>query len=132
MRPFRAPRSTDGKTAAKASPTRQSPRRQDKADTTVHVVPYVKGIKLCSYREAIETGLYGEPLRWSSDSEAEQTCDAGKTDTTQHDRDGSEGPTELRVTRWVIKETEDSVQDNTDKNSETKTDSDDVDANGQK
>ena len=36
------------------------------------------------------------------------------------------------MTRWVIKETEDSVQDNTDKNSETKTDSDDVDANGQK
>ncbi len=33
MRPFRAPRSTDGKTAAKASPTRQSPRRQDKEDS---------------------------------------------------------------------------------------------------
>ena len=33
MRPFRAPRSTDGKTAAKASPTRQSPRRQGKEDS---------------------------------------------------------------------------------------------------
>ena len=86
-RPFRAPRSTDGKTAAKASPTRQSPRR-----------------------------------------------DKGKTDTTQHDRDDSEGPTELRVARWVVKETEESAQEETDRHSETKTDthSDDVDENGQR
>ena len=34
MRPFRAPRSREGKTAAKASPTRQSPRRTGKPDTT--------------------------------------------------------------------------------------------------
>jgi hypothetical protein len=83
MRPFRAPRSREGKTAAKASPTRQSPRRK------------------------------------------------GKTDTTQYDTDASEGPTELRVTRWVIKETEEVDHDNTDKNSETKTLRDDVDGNGQ-
>lgn len=75
MRPFRAPRSTDGKTAAKASPTGQSPRRQ------------------------------------------------GKADSAQDNTDDSEGPTELHVTRWVIKETADS---------EGLTDCDDVDANGQK
>ena len=83
MRPFRAPRSREGKTAAKASPTRQSPRR------------------------------------------------TGKTDTRQEDTEDSEGPTELRVTRWVIPETqavgEDDVggntlgEDNTDNKSDTQT-----------
>ncbi len=67
MKPFRAPRSREAKTAAKASPTRQSPRRKDKPDTT-----------------------------------------------TQHDTDDSEGPTELRVTRWVIPETQGVDEDNTD------------------
>ncbi len=78
MRPFRAPRSLDGKIAAKASPTRQSPRCKDKP--------------------------------------------------TQQNTEDSEGPTELRVTRCIIKETED---DNTDKNSQAKTVLDDVDGNDQ-
>jgi hypothetical protein len=89
MRPFRAPRSKAGKTAAQASPTRQSPRRTGKPDTT------------------------GD----------------------------SEGPTELRVTRWVIPETQavgdDDVggntlgEDNTDNKSDTQTERDDVGGNAE-
>ena len=99
MRPFRAPRSRAGKTAAKASPTRQSPRR---------------------------TG---------------NTCEKGKTDTRQQDTVDSEGPTELRVTHWVIPETqalvEDDVggnplgEDNTDNKSDTHIERDDVGGNAE-
>ncbi len=128
MRPFRAPRSRAGETAAKASPTRQSPRRKDKPDTTVHVVPYIKGTKMCSYKEAIETVKYGEPLRWSSDSEGENTCDKGKRATTKHDTEESEGPTELRVTRWLIPETEEGDQDITDNTIETTTTKDHIES----
>ncbi len=53
-----------------------------------------------------------------------------KTDTTQHDIEDSKGPTELRVARRVIKETEEGDIDNTDNNSETKTDREDVGGNG--
>ncbi len=73
MRPFRAPRSRAGETAAKASPTRQSPRRK--------------------YKRA----------------------------KTKHDTEESEGPTELRVTRWLIPETEEGDQDITDNTIETTT-----------
>ena len=84
MRPFRAPRSREGKTAAKASPTRRSPRRTDK--------PY-------------------------------------QTDTTQQDTEDTEGPTELRVTRWVIPETQFVEEDNTDNKSDTQNDRDGVGGN---
>jgi hypothetical protein len=56
MQPFRAPRQQN----AKSSPTRQSPRRQGKQDQEVQDVPYKKGIKRMSYREALKTSTYGE------------------------------------------------------------------------
>jgi hypothetical protein len=82
MRPFRAPRSRAGETAAKASPTRQSPRRRDKPDTT----------------------------------------------TTKHDTEESEGPTELRVTRWLIPETEEGDRDITEKHIEITTTEDHIES----
>ena len=62
MQPFRAPR----KGKAQSSPTRQSPRRGQKQDQEVHVVPYIKGIRMMSDREATECAQHGEVLRWSS------------------------------------------------------------------
>ncbi len=62
MQPFRAPR----KRLQKKSET-----RSDKSETKVHVVPYIKGIRMMSDREATETAQHGEVLRWSSDSEGE-------------------------------------------------------------
>ncbi len=122
MQPFRAPRSRTPKKGSveqesdsearlgKASPTRQSPRHQGKQDKEVHVVPYLKGIKMMSYRESQETAQYGEVLRWSSDSEGET---AAQQDTTD-----SEEPTELGVVweRLVIKETQHSARDIVDMN----------------
>ena len=67
MQPFRAPR----KGKAQSSPTRQSPRRVQKQDQEVHVVPYIKGIRMMSDREATECAQHGEVLRWSSESEGE-------------------------------------------------------------
>lgn len=75
MRPFRAPRSRAGETAANARPIRQSPRRTDKPDTT----------------------------------------------TTTHDTEESEGPTELRVTRCLIPETQEGDRDITENNIESTT-----------
>ena len=60
MQPFRAPRKRTQKKVTvqqdrdserrpdNASPSRRSPRRKDKSETEVHVVPYVKGIKMMS------------------------------------------------------------------------------------
>ena len=39
--------------------------RQDKEP---HVIPFIKGIKLMSEREADECAEHGEVLRWSPDS----------------------------------------------------------------
>ena len=61
MQPFRAPRQQK----EKASPTRQSPRRQGKQDKQVHAILYKKGVKLLNYREAIEVAEHGEVLRFS-------------------------------------------------------------------
>jgi hypothetical protein len=75
----------------KASPTRQSPRRQGKQDKEVHAIPYKKGVKMMSYREATEVAEHGEVLRWSSESEGEgeETTKAPKYTPE------SEEPTEL-------------------------------------
>ena len=45
-----------------ASPARRSPRRKGKSETEVHVVPYVKGIKMMSERESQEMAQHGEVL----------------------------------------------------------------------
>jgi hypothetical protein len=80
MQPFRAPR----KGKAQSSPTRQSPRRVQKQDQEVHVVPYIKGIRMMSDREATECAQHGEVLRWSSESEGEVEETQDKTNAEQH------------------------------------------------
>jgi hypothetical protein len=55
MQPFRARR----KQNEKSSHIRQSPRRQGKQDQEVDVVPYKKGIRMTSYRDAIEMAKHG-------------------------------------------------------------------------
>ncbi len=73
MQPFKVPRNRKEPSSPKvqASPTLQSPRRQGKSDKEVHVIPYKKGIRVLSYREAIEVAEHGEVLRYSTDSGSE-------------------------------------------------------------
>ena len=104
MQPFRAPRQQN----AKSSPTRQSPRRQGKQQPEVQDVPSKKGIRMMSYREALETSTYGEVLRWSSDSEGAVEETNAQTNKAQKDTTESEEPTALGSV-WqplVVKETQ--------------------------
>jgi hypothetical protein len=144
MQPFRAPRSRpDNKgsvqqpsdseaRAVKGSPTRCSPRRIGKPDTEVHVVPYMKGIRMLSERESQEMVQHGEVLRWSSGSEGEEALPDAKTDLPQQDERESEDPTELGVVweRYVIKETTEGDTDRIGEESEAKTDRDELDDHG--
>ncbi len=52
-------------------------RTQERQDEEPHVIPFNKGIKMMSEREATELAQNGEVLTWSPDSEGEQTI--GKT-----------------------------------------------------
>ncbi len=99
MQPFRAPRNRLQK---------KSEARSDKAEAEVHVVPYVKGLRLMSDREATEVAQHGEVLRWSSDSEGEDEGGSKKTDCDVPDVVESEEPTEFGVDweRFVIPETD--------------------------
>jgi hypothetical protein len=75
MQPFRAPRKRAQKKGTvlqdnasetrsdNASPSRRSPRRKGKAETEVHVVPYIKCIKMMSERESTEMAQHGKVLR---------------------------------------------------------------------
>ncbi len=54
-----------------------------------HVIPYIKGIKMMSEREATECAENGEVLRWSTDSEPEQTIDKPNQTTPESDTTGS-------------------------------------------
>ena len=110
-----------------ASPTRQSPRRQGKSDKIVHVVPFKKGLRMMSYREACEVSEHGEVLRWSTDSGSEGGVDLHE-DKTYSD---SEGPTELVLRQWVVKETQEADIIESENDSEAKTDRDDVHDNGE-
>ena len=104
MQPFRAPR----KGKAQSSPTRQPPRRVQKQDQAVHVVPYIKGIRTMSDREATECAQHGEVLRWSSESEGEVAEMGSETNEAQKDTTDSEEPTEMGLVwaPFVIRETQ--------------------------
>jgi hypothetical protein len=104
MQPFRAAR----KPNAKSSPIRQSPRRQGKQDQEGNVLPYKKGIRVMSYKEALEMSKHGEVLRWSSKNEGEVEETKTKTNEAQKDTTDNEEPTELGVVwqPYIIKETQ--------------------------
>jgi hypothetical protein len=82
----------------------RAPRQADKKDTQVHVVPYRKGIKLMSEREADECAQFGEVQRWSTDSEEDGAPEV---------EGESEEPTEFGVVweHYIIKETEEAEMD---------------------
>ncbi len=71
------------------------------------------------------------PFRAPRIREVETSSKARKKDTPQIDTENSEGPTELRVTRWIVPETQDGDLHNADNKSDTNTDRDDVGDNGQ-
>jgi hypothetical protein len=48
---------------------------EGKAQAEPHVIPYIKGIKMMSEREADECARHGEVLRWSTDSDNEKITD---------------------------------------------------------
>jgi hypothetical protein len=144
MQPFRAPRKRAQKKGTvlqdndietrsdNASPSRRSPRRKGKSETEVHVVPYIKGIKMMSERESNETAQHGEVLRWSNDSEGEDQGGSKKTDLNVQDEFESEELTEFGVVweRFVIPETEAGDIDRTGDERDAKTDRDEVHGNG--
>jgi hypothetical protein len=120
MQPFRPPRSGAQKKGlvqdtsdvearqAKGNTTRRSPRRKGKSDKAVHVIPFIKGIKMMSEREATKTAQHGEVLRWSSGSEEDVELMGQVTQSGQRDKTESEDETEFGVVweRFVVKETE--------------------------
>ena len=90
-RPSKAPRSvTTDKSNKEDSEiqeitgTENARQIEGRQDEEPHVIPFIKGIKLMSEREATECAEHGEVLRWSPDSEGEQTIDKTppESDTT--------------------------------------------------
>ena len=127
MQPFKAPRKSKEPSSptVQDSPTRQSPRLQGKSDKALHVIPFKKGIKQLSYREAIEMAEHGEVLRYSTDSGSEGGVDL-------NDVVDSEGETQLVCSRWVVKETQEADIVESDNDSEAKTDRDELKGNGER
>ena len=99
MQPFRAPRNRSQK---------KSEITSGKNEAEVHVVPYIRGLRMMSDREATEVAQHGEVLRWSSDSEGEDEGGSKKTDCDVPEEVESEEPTEFGVVweRFVIPETD--------------------------
>jgi hypothetical protein len=53
------------------------------------VIPFERGIKLMSEREATELARHGEVLRWSPDSDKEEMTERGPDRTIESDSTGS-------------------------------------------
>ena len=123
MQPFRAPRKRSQK---------KSEITSGKCEAEVHVVPYIRGLRMMSDREATEVAQHGEVLRWSSDSEGEDEGGPSKTDCNVADEGDSEEPTEFGVIweRFVVPETEACDIERTGEDSDGKTERDEVHGNG--
>ena len=94
-----SPQKANGEVKAlsgKESAHRRSPRKTGKQDTEVHPIPYKKGIRLMSEREASECATHGEVLRWSTDSGEDKGCPQPTVQLVQEESLDSEGPTEFR------------------------------------
>jgi hypothetical protein len=68
MAPFRAPRDAHER-PRRATRIQKADESEAAHNNKVHVVPYIRGIRMLSEREADETAKYGEVQTWSSDSE---------------------------------------------------------------
>jgi hypothetical protein len=73
--PFQAPRQAKETTGTVRRSVRQTDKMTNDKPT---IIPFRKGIKLMSEREANECARHGEVLRWSSDSDHEEVCKEGK------------------------------------------------------
>ncbi len=95
--------------AIEASPgkKRQVKKQSLVKDKEVHAIPYKKGLKMMSAREADECAQYGEVLRWSTDSEEDVYPQPAITETVVREASDSEEPTEFGVVweRFIINET---------------------------
>ncbi len=95
-RPFKAPRSVtkdkgnkEDSEIQEITGTENARDIEGRQDEEPHVIPYIKGIKIMSEREATECAEHGEVLRWSTDSEQEQTKDKPDQTTPESDTTGS-------------------------------------------
>ena len=89
--PFKAPRkiSTDKDSINTSevpaiTDTDNATELEARQDKNVFVLPYPKGIKLMSEREANEEARYGEVLTWSPDIEPEQTIEKTPPQLRRH------------------------------------------------
>jgi hypothetical protein len=82
--------------SGKASAPRRSPRKTGKQDTEVHSIPYKKGLRMMSEREASECAQHGEVLRWITDSGEDEVYPQPILQLVEEDALDSEGPTEFR------------------------------------
>ncbi len=90
-RPFKAPRpvtkdkgNKEDSEIQEITETENARDIEARQDEEPHVIPFIKGIKMMSEREATELAQNGEVLRWSPDSEGEQKIDKTppESDTT--------------------------------------------------
>jgi hypothetical protein len=86
---------------------RQVKKQSQVKDKEVHAIPYKKGLKTMSEREADECAQYGEVLRWSTDSE-EDVYPQPAMESVVREASDSEEPTEFGVVweRFIIQETD--------------------------
>jgi hypothetical protein len=111
---------------------KKSATTSGKCESAVHVVPYIKGLRMMSDREATEVAQHGEVLRWSSDSDGEDEGGASKTDCNVVDEVESEEPTEFGVIweRFVVPETNACDIERKGDESDGRTERDEVHGNG--
>jgi hypothetical protein len=94
-------------TETSPSKKRQVTKESQAKDKEVHLIPFKKGIKMMSEREADEMAEHGEVLRWSTDS-GEDVYPQPVLESVHLEASDSEEPTEFGVVweRFVIQETD--------------------------
>jgi hypothetical protein len=92
MEPFRASREATATTGTVRRSARQTDKKTNDKPT---IIPFRKGIKLISAREADECATHGEVLRWRSDSDEDEVSKS--KNRTGHVDSDSEEPTEFGV-----------------------------------
>ena len=95
-RPFTAPRSVTkdkGKTVESEvqviTETENARDIEGRQDEEPQVIPFEKGLKMLSEREADECAEHGEVLRWSPNSEAEEQTQEKTSENITSDTTGS-------------------------------------------
>jgi hypothetical protein len=92
--PFQAPRHAKETTGTVRRSARQTDKNTNDKPT---IIPYNKGIRMMSEREANECARHGEVSRWSSDSDENEDKKAKNTTVNVDSDTSSEEPTEFGV-----------------------------------